>query len=59
MAKYFTTGVEQEARTIAVRDQNGNFTGAIKKDVLFPTVRPEYRKQKVVANVGIVTGKHL
>jgi hypothetical protein len=52
MAKYYTTGIEQEARTIAVRDQNGNFTGAIKKDVLFPTVRPEYRKQKAVANVG-------
>jgi hypothetical protein len=52
MAKYFTTGIEQEARTVAVRDQNGNFTGLVKHDVIFPTVRPEYRKKKMVANVG-------
>ncbi len=52
MAKYFTTGIEQESRTVALRDQNGNFTGLVKHDVIFPTVRPEYRKKKMVANVG-------
>ena len=54
MAKYFTTGIEQEGKTIAVRDQNGNFTGAVKHDIIFPTVRPEYKKRKLTA---VVRGK--
>jgi hypothetical protein len=52
MAKYFTTGVDQEGRTIAVRDQDGNFTGLVKHDVIFPMIRPEYRKVKLTTRSG-------
>lgn len=54
-AKYYTTGIEQESRTIAVT-KNGEFTGEIKHDIVFSTVRPEYRKIKLEPVVG---GKRL
>lgn len=46
MAKYFRTGIQQDAKTIALRDQNGNFTGEVKHDIIFPTVKNEYRKRR-------------
>ena len=42
-SKYYTTGVDNEGVTIALKDQDGNYTGAIKKDFLFPKVKTEYR----------------
>ena len=46
-AKYYTTGIDQEGKTIALKDKNGNYTGVIKKDYLFPTVKKEYRKARL------------
>jgi hypothetical protein len=46
-AKYYTSGIEQEAKTYAVRDSEGNFTGKVISDVYPSTVRPQYRKPKL------------
>ena len=43
-AKYYSTGIDQEGKTIALKDQKGNYTGQIKHDFIFPTVKREYRK---------------
>lgn len=43
-AKYYSTGIDQEGKTIALRDQKGNYTGQIKHDYIFPTIKREYRK---------------
>ena len=41
-AKYKVSGLEQESRTFSVNDADGNPTGAIRKDQLFPQVRKEF-----------------
>jgi hypothetical protein len=43
-AKYYLTGIDQEGKTIALKDQKGNYTGQISHDYIFPTVKREYRK---------------
>tara|TARA_R110001592_G_scaffold5912_6_gene32173 strand:+ start:24130 stop:29892 length:5763 start_codon:yes stop_codon:yes gene_type:complete len=42
-SKYKKTGIDNESVIIALKDQDGKYTGAIKKDMLFPRVKTEYR----------------
>lgn len=51
-AKYYTTGVDVEGKTIMKNDKNGNPTGAILKDQIFDTVKPEYRKRRLISRSG-------
>jgi hypothetical protein len=57
MAKYFVTNLEQDGRTTAARDKNGNFTGTINKNVIFPIVRSEYKKVRTDQPIKDATGK--
>jgi hypothetical protein len=50
-AKYYTVGIEQESKAIAVT-KNGEFTGEVKYDIPFSYVRPEYKKVKLQPIVG-------
>ena len=45
-SKYKKTGIDNEGVNIALKDQDGKYTGAIKKDMLFPRVKTEYRKAR-------------
>lgn len=52
LSKYYN----QIEYTQAIKDQNGNFTGAIKKDNIFNAVKPKYR---VANDYNLRTGERL
>ncbi|GAG17588.1 unnamed protein product, partial [marine sediment metagenome] len=51
-AKYYNTGIAQEGKDIMKNDKNGDPTGVILKDQIFPTVKNKYRKIRLDSASG-------